>query len=79
MTFEGFFFSHFDGSSIASMALFFKSYLYFYLCICGCLHEFMHTTFVQVRPEDIGAPGVGLTGVAELPDVGARNQIHLLC
>lgn len=60
-------------SSVASMALFFKNYLYFYLCICVFLHELVCTTFVQVRPEDIGCPGVGVIGVGELPDVGAGD------
>lgn len=57
--------------SVASMALFFKNDLNFYLCTCMFLHELVCTTFGQVRPEDIGCPGIGVTGVGELPDVGA--------
>lgn len=55
------------------MALVFKSSLYFYLHVRGCLCVFMCLTFVQGRLEDMGSPGVGLTDVVELPDVGAKN------
>lgn len=43
------------------------------------LHELVCATFGQVRPEDIGCPGVGVTGVGELPDVGAGTRIQGLC
>lgn len=43
------------------------------------LHELVYTTFGQMRPEDIGCPGAGVTGIGELPDVGAGTRIQVFC
>lgn len=60
-------------------ALFLVLIMVMHMCLCGYVHVCVGECGCLQRPVEGGALRVGVTGGCEPPDVGAKNQIPVLC